>query len=544
MAIWKQSQKDRNKDKDARRRVIDLGVIDPLRFVQYQQWHDLFLAGPTRSVVGTLSNDFPGLYYYDPREQVEYVLMFKGPIDWRICTLDRRVIECPDGNRHLLVGLFSEMELHNSIQVLDFRHERKFLGGQEADDRDAMPNQWEALEILTRQSFKLLPMPKASAPYDWETAAREGLATLNQRRNYRDIGKNKLLLFFEAFESRTSSYDLYPSREYKGTAELISQAGLASSLLSYADRTVRLRSVPKDSGVFKELGLSLEETLNHFYDRKTEFFNNTYPPKGEEWTRAVVDTWYPVHNLFHVLRAARLALDTELQVLVHKAVNRAISFVRACNYKIPLFAKLSKADEQGSTNDAGIIGFAMNPSVLGMYAMLLVEAATAYPEDADIYCSEATNALLNLHRWPIHQLFHQTIQLSWAAWASHRLGKAEWRDDFVRCLLLSCYRQGEHAGLFQGCAGLMYPTFRETVEAVTPWIEFLDDIPELPLRGILDLVFDKARHFVSPGPHSPLPQEGLATVEQPLAGKIGIAIYAAPQIFDLAHLQKELIRRT
>lgn len=533
MTIWKRSQKD----KDVRRRVIDLGEIDPLRFVQYQQWHELFLAGPTRSVVGTLSNDFPGLYYYDPRKQVEYVLMFDGPIDWSTCTLDRRVVKCPDGTSHLLVGLFSDGELHSSIRVIDSKHERLFLKGQEADDRDAMPDQWEALEILTRESFRLLPMPKAGAPYDWETAAPECLATLNKRRNYRDVGKSKLLLFFETFESAKSSYELKPSREYKGTAELISQAGLASSLLSYAERT------PKDSEVFTELGLSLEETLNHFYDPETGFFNNTYPPKGEEWTRAVVDTWYPVHNLFHVLRAARLALDKELQGLVHKAVNRTISFVHACNYQIPLFAKLSKVNEQGSTNDAGIIGFALNPSVLGMYAMLLVEAATVYPEDADIYRSEATNALLNLHRWPIHQLFHQTIQLSWAAWASHRLGKSEWRDDFVRCLLLSCYRQGEYAGLFQGCAGLMYPTFRESVEAVTPWIEFIDDMQELPLREILALVFDKARHFLSPRPHSPLPQEGLATIEQPLAGKIGIAIYAAPQIFDLAHLQREVIRR-
>jgi len=533
MSIFKLSQKD----KSARRRVIDLGAIDPLRFVQYQQWHELFLAGPTRSVVGTLSNDFPGLYYYDPREQMEYVLMFDGLIDWRACKLDRRVIDCPDGKTHLLVGLFSDTELDNSIRLQEFKRERTFLGGQEADDRDAMPDQWEALEILTRQSFKLLPMPKAGAPYDWETGALECLATLNKRRNYRDIGNNKLLLFFETFESEESSYKLKPSREYKGTAELISQAGLASSLLSYAEKTT------KDGEEFTKLGLSLEETLNHFYDPETEFFNNTYPPKGEEWTRAVVDTWYPVHNLFHVLRAARLALDKELQGLVHKAVNRAISFVHACNYQIPLFAKLSKANEQGSTKDASVIGFALNPSVLGMYAMLLVEAAQTYPEDADVYRSEATEALRNLHRWPIHQLFHQTIQLSWAAWASHRLGKPEWRDDFIRCLLLSCYRQGEYAGLFQGCAGLMYPTFRETVEAVIPWLEFLDDIRELPLRGILDLVFDKGRHFVSPQPHSPLPQEGLATIEQPLAGQIGIAIYATPQIFDLAHLQRELIRR-
>src|SRR3990172_10775823 len=118
MAFWKRS---RNED-DLRRRVIDLGPIEPLGFVQHQQWHELFIAGPTRSVVGTLSNDFPGLYYYDPREQVDHVLMFDGPIDWRSSKLDRRVVEGPDGEPHLLVGLFSDSKLDDSVRVQHSKH--------------------------------------------------------------------------------------------------------------------------------------------------------------------------------------------------------------------------------------------------------------------------------------------------------------------------------------------------------------------------------------------------------------------------------------
>jgi hypothetical protein len=531
MSIWKRF----SNDEELRRKVIDLGIMDPLRFVQYQQWHELFIAGPTRSVVSTISNDFPGLYYYDPREQVEHVLMFEGPIDWRSCKLDRRIVEDPDGKSHLLIGLFSDSKLDKSIQVRDSEHKRDLFGGQKPSDRDAMPDQWEALETLTRESFKLLPMPKASELYDWETVAEQCLATLRKKRQYRDIGEEKLLLFFQSFESEESTYKPKLSNEYKGTAELLCQAGLASSLLSCA------KMKWKNSPPFEELGLSLEKTLNCFYDPGTGFFQNTYPPNGEEWERAVVDTWYTFHNLFHVLRAALLAGDQQLKRKVHKAVNRAISFVHACNYQIPLFAKLSNAKEQGSRNDGGVIGFALNPSVLGMYAIVLVEAADGFPEDAEDYREEAMTALLQLRRCPWSQMFHQTVQLSWAAWAAHRLGRSDWRDDFTRCLLLSCYRQGEHAGLFQGCAGLSYPAFRETVEAVSPWIEWLYDAKELPLRLVLDLVLDKAQHFLSKGPHASLPQEGLATVEQPAAAQIGVAIYAAPQIFDLASLQKKLI---
>jgi hypothetical protein len=528
--------KSQNKEQ-SQRRVIDLGIMDPLLFVQHQQWHELFIGGPTRSVVGTLSNDFPGLYYYDPREQIEHVLMIDGPIDWRSCSLDRRIVKAADGSPHLLVGLFSSNKLEESIQVRHYQQKRTLLGGEEPGDRDAMPDQWEALEVLIRESFKLLPMPKAGEPYNWEAVAEKCLQTLNKKRQDKSIGKDALPIFFQSFESDSSTYKPKPLKEYKGTAELICQAGLASSLLNYS----KMKS--KNSQLYEQLGLSLEKTLYKFYDADTECFHNTFPPKGEEWKRAVVDTWYTFHNLFHVLRAARLANDKQLKKIVHQAVNRAITFVHSCNYQIPLFAKLSKDKKRGFANDAKVIGFALNPSVLGMYAMLLVEAADVYPKDAKVYRDEAINALSQLHRWPWYQMFHQTVQLSWAACAAHRLKKPDWRDDFTRCLLLSCYRQGELAGLFQGCAGLNYPAFRETVEAVIPWIEWINDTSELSLQTILNIVLNKAQKFLSEASHAGLPQEGLATAEQPKAGEIGVAIYAAPQVFDLASLQKQLNSR-
>src|SRR5712692_9391886 len=262
MAIFKRFRNDEK----LRRRVIDLGSIDTLRFVQYQQWHELFIAGPTRSVVGTLGNDFPGLYYYDPRDQIEHVLIFDGPIDWRSCKLDRRVVEGPDGKSHLLVGLFSDSELDDSIRFQEHRHKRQLFGGQKPSDRGAMPDQWEALEVLTRETFRLLPMPKAGEPYDWVTAAEQCLDTLNKRRRDRGMGKDAMPIFFQSFESDQSTYKLKPSVEYLGTAELICQAGLASSLLSYAK--MRL----KNSQPFEELGLSLEKTLKYFYDPDTGFF--------------------------------------------------------------------------------------------------------------------------------------------------------------------------------------------------------------------------------------------------------------------------------
>jgi hypothetical protein len=521
-------QKD---DGHSRRIAIDLGEITPLYYAQYQQWHELFLAGPTQSVVGTSSNDFPGLFYYDPRDRLQHVLMFEGDVDWRHCQLNRHIIEQPDGSYHLMVGLFSDQKIDGSIKMHHSKIKRTLSAGQQAGDRDAMPDQWEALETLTQESFQLLPLPEAGKPHDWRHEAELCVETLMKKSAARKIGERELLFFYEIFASNDSTYaPKRPESEYKGTGELICQAGLASALLNYS------RASPRNAQDFRNLGIQLKNTLTYFYDETLVFFQNTYPPKGEEWTRAVFDTWYAFHNLFHVLRVAGFTNDVNLRGQAHSAVKRMISFVRSCNYQIPLFAKLCKADEQGGPNDGALIGIASNTSVLGMYAMLLVEAANTFEIEAAEYREEAKVALRNLRRRPITQMFHQTLQLSWAAWAAHRLGETKWRDDFTRCLLLSCYRQGPNAGLFQGCAGLLYPTFRESVEAVIPFIEFQEQIPELPLRLILNLVLNKARLFLCEAPHAGLPQEGLATCEQPQAKKIGIAIYAAPQVFELAQL--------
>lgn len=513
--------------------ILDLGEIKPIRYVQYQQWHDVFISGPTRNLVGNIGNDFPGLYYYDPRTQIEYVIMFEGKIDWRISSIERKLVQTKEDPKiyNLYVGLFSDEPIDKTVQKRIWKEKKVLISNIEKRHRDSMPNQWEALEILTRESFNLLKLPTPQQNNNWSSIALTCLNTLKKKQKFQgNVGK--LWVFFDTFDSNVSTYDLEPKEAYPGTSELIVQAGLASSLLSYSKLKV------DNAEEYAILGHQLAETLYNFYDNKTGFFQNTFPQKSEEWSRGVIDTWYTFHNLYHVLFASQFLEDKTLFKLACGTVERAIRFVRSCNYQIPLFAKLGPIKEDSELPDGSVIGYALNPSVLGMYAMILTLAAKLLPEKKDKYQKEAILALKVLKRWPISQLFHQTIQLSWAASACHKLGLIEWRDDFTRCLLLSCYRQGSIAGLFQGCAGLNYPAFRETVDAIVPWIEWINKTPfDLPLRQIIDLVFDKAVHFIAKGSNSGLPNEGLKTLEQPEADKIGIAIYAAPQVFDLARLQ-------
>ena len=524
-------------EKDHKKKmVIELGEMDPLRFVQYQQWHDVLIAGPTRNVVGNPGNDFPGLYYYDPTTRREHVMMFQGIVDFSSCFLGRRIHKDADGKSFLELGLFSEQGLSEGITFEHWSRDRAFPQETEGDPRDAMPDQWDGLQILMEKSFELMPLQVLHKTYNWSHAAETCLNTLNRIRKQEYYEHDKsIYVFFETFSSGKDSYGrtVENARLLKGTAELICQAGLASALLAYADEN------PKYAVNFKKLGLELTSTLKHFFDPKTNFFQNTFPPRGEEWTRRVVDTWYSFHNLYHVMRAAYYANDDELINLAIQAIERAIQFVKACNYQIPLFAKIGLLDKKGQEDDGQVIGYALNPSVLGMYAKCLVFATNLEPAKEDSYFDEAQLALKLLRRYPLNTLFHQTLQLSWAASAAHELGNVQWREDFTRCLLLSCYRSEKHAGLFQGCAGLNYPSFRETVESVEFWPEWLNEVPKnLPLENILCLVLTKAQNFlVQKSNLKCLPNEGLSTFEQPDANKIGVASYAAPQVYELARLQ-------
>ncbi len=522
--------------KKANERVISLHEMTPLRFTQYQQWHEVLLAGPTHSVVGIQGNDFPGLYYYNPTTQEEHIVMACGPINWNKSELVRRLHE-KNGKTYLEIALISENQLSDDVQLEHWREKRHIAPEIKKDFRDAMPSQWEALETLILKSFELSSLPKPGKAHDWERTALQCLGALQEIKGSVQGVPSGMYVFFKTFKSGRGTYGpvQIPETEFEGTAELICQVGLCSALLSYA------ASNPKDADSFRRLGLELARILPHFYDEKTQFFQNTYPPHGEEWRRRVVDTWYAFHNLYHILRVIQLNQFPKLKSIASTAIQRSIRFVKACNYHIPLFAKMGKSKDNFS-DDGQVIGFAMNPSVLGMHARCLVLAAKIFESQSDEYRTEAAHALNVLHRFPIQQMHHQTVQLSWAAAAAHALGMSDMRDDYTRCLLLQCYRWGENAGLFQGCAGIGYPAFRETVEAIEPWTEWLDEAPrELYLKQTQRLVLSKAKEFlVKKGKLQGLPNEGLATQEQPQGKDVGIAIYAAPQVFELARIQCDL----
>jgi hypothetical protein len=119
--------------------------------------------------------------------------------------------------------------------------------------------------------------------------------------------------------------------------------------------------------------------------------------------------------------------------------------------------------------------------------------------------------------------------------------------DFVYALLLMMYRDPINSGLFEGCAGMMYPTLRESAASLMTLAALRDRFRELPIRSICERGLSTCHRFVKhyaaekDVAETVLPFEGLGTTEVPDAGSIGTALYAAGGVFDLAYMQRTLM---
>jgi hypothetical protein len=202
-----------------------------------------------------------------------------------------------------------------------------------------------------------------------------------------------------------------------------------------------------------------------------------------------------------------------------------------------LFLDVTSRESQGGK---------LNIAAGGLYADAMVSAASLLPRRADEFLAEAAEALTVIRRFPVQQTFHQPESLARAAESAFVLGDEDSSyvrvgEDFINALLLMQYRDSVNGGLFEGCAGMMYPTFRESVAALMTLALLGDRLPKLPTKNMCELGLARCFRFLEHyGSDAVLPVEGLPTKEVPGGGTVGTAIYAAGGVFDLAHLQKSL----
>jgi hypothetical protein len=197
----------------------------------------------------------------------------------------------------------------------------------------------------------------------------------------------------------------------------------------------------------------------------------------------------------------------------------------------------------------------LNAGVGGLYAAGCILAAQLFGDRT--YLEEAQTALTVIHQLPPHMLTHEPQQLTFAAAAARMLAVSgfgdHWRQvaaDFVQLSLRMGYWGDDPAvdyydprGMFQACASLGYPAYKENVETLLAWPELLsDDSGALPLdlmAAFANLQRVHNKSFFDPylpedmrrGPCPHIPYEDLATAEFPHTAKLGKELYGTGEVF-------------
>ncbi|MGE5587601.1 MAG: hypothetical protein ACM3ZO_05255 [Clostridia bacterium] len=378
--------------------------------------------------------------------------------------------------------------------------------------------------------------------------------------------------------------------------ELMTQADVLWPLLQYSHAV----GAANDSA---RVGVSqyrdrLVATLPHFFREDIGFISNNHPHgRGRE----KVDTWYffenglikwpwivhllemsrpaqsqreeaaqqapgqtlpssrPPHPRYapeapqaprHLARLAPSAADTsKLLDMFLTALDGARRYARNVRYVFPLFYDPAT----GMPVDSGT-----NYSVAGLYAYGATLGFRVSGREE--FLGEAKEALLTMARLPLDLLYHEPQQFAFGALAAMELSSllkdpvfGRISRDLVRAQLRMLYWYDDLArshgayhtrGLFQACASILYPAFKENVESVLPWLPLLKEGGFNPaLVRVLDLQRRNNFYYFDPflpesertGASCPhIPYENIGTLELPdSTGYVGKEIYGAGEVLWL-----------
>ena len=499
--------------------VFGFEPVNLLTYRQSTQWHELIIAGPAANCAGHRGNSFPGIYCYNPATVTQWVVMAAGPVDWSECSLG---VSPRDGALEL--GLFSTGAIDQQVSLEVWR---STIG---------QPSQWDAMETLITKSFALMPLPRRpDYTPDWVELASLCRAGLTSKRWQHPLAKQ---LGGTAYHSMLDENKGQYARP-KPHIELIPQVSIARAL-----HRATLNSLVEDgTAICQKL---VKQVIPRFFNREVGVFENSHSGKGASnpmHENVVLETWYALSNLSDILYLCEAFPTEDLRTLAMESVSTWIAIGRKVGYVWPLFLDVTTRESKGGK---------LNIAAGGLYANVMQSAARILPRRADELKTEAAQALTVLRRFPVQQLFHQPEQLARAAESAFLLGVEDrsyekMGNDFVCALLLMMYRDPINAGLFEGCAGMMYPTFRESVASLMTLAALGDRAGELPIRSICELGLSTCHRFLKhygaekDAAKTVLPIEGLGTIELPYAGSIGTALYAAGGVFDLAYMQKTLM---
>lgn len=510
--------------------ILWLGALDNLNDRQAHTWRQTVLRAPTTNQQGLGGNDLPACYLYDHATQMESICYF--PPD-ALAWAPQRYYEFAmrDVISYRPQGRYGLGLVPATPQTLfDFAPGTYHMAWWFTQRRrQHVPTPWQAGRTLVQAVAPLLdplphPMPEV---IPWQQMAQGTLKDLDDSSCWVTAESQEGL---RAYVRGSSAVGRDEARGF----ELMTQLDVLWPLLLWQQAV--------DPAGDSSTAERIRRTLPLFERAAESFVTNNFPPRPGD---THMDTWYFLENaLIKLPWVAYLTGDSTLHEMAALALRGARRLAHNTAYLFPLFADAQDWRPRGSL---------LNVGVGGLYAAgcVIAHQLEGRPEHLD----EAAAALRTMHMLPPAMLTHEPQQLSFAAAAAHYLAGAghgeaadEMAADFVYLSLRMGYWGPDPAvpfydprGMFQACASLCYPAYKENVETILPWAELLRDGlgPRPLMAAFMNL---QRRHNYAffdrwlpaeyqRGPCAFIPYEDLATAEFPHTGRLGKELYGAGEVF-------------
>jgi hypothetical protein len=204
------------------------------------------------------------------------------------------------------------------------------------------------------------------------------------------------------------------------------------------------------------------DDLPGFYHSDTHSISNDFNRPPHE--RA--DSWYPFENgLVKYPMIGALAGVEPIQRNFLDVLANARKMAHEYDYLFPIYYNVSNLKAEGAGTNYAIGG-------LYAWAALIADQLTKDPA----YRDEAQNAIRALCTVPSDRLFHEPQELAYGALAAAELGLQEEAKYLLYEQLRMFYWYSDPSqkthdirGMVQAAASILYPAFKENVEAILPW---------------------------------------------------------------------------
>ena len=490
---------------------------------QSGNWRRVLLEQPTRNSLGSYGNDLPAIYLLDQNLGVETLMYFDiSDMSWMsIENIPRFLVyRCSsrshidaDGTQRLGVGLLADQATGNVLPAGDVNFTYWLL-------QRPMTRLLTAQECVARWIEALLPLFEEKLTWpgcatSWKEFATGTVEDLQDKDTAQIEAKGHTGL-----------------RAYvKASSQLWKDSGDNFELMTVADvlwpSLLYLRLHPSSS--FEHECNDLLADLPVFYHSDTHSISNDFTTRKDE--RA--DSWYPFENsLIKYPMIGSLAGSKEITDHFLDAFRTAQKLAQQYNYLFPIYYQVATLQAEGAGT---------NYAVGGLYAWAAILANKLTGEAR--YLEEARLAIHVLYTVPADRLFHEPQELAYGALAAAELGMAEEAKYLLYEQLRMFYwysdpSQKSHdiRGMVQAAASILYPAFKENVEAILPWTGVMKR--GIVFEGLLRFMDQQRRNNFyffencsadrKRGLSAYIPFENLGTLELAgMTGNVGKEIYGA-----------------